>query len=97
MGAALVALPSFEVAVRRRGATLPWAKLVGIHRKAHRASRLAPVETRRLEDLVEPFSLGLLLHQAGARHDHGIDVAVDVLALGDARGRAQILDAAIGA
>jgi hypothetical protein len=25
-----------------------------------------------LEDLVEAFGLGLLLHEAGARHDHGV-------------------------
>src|SRR5437879_6036442 len=41
--------------------------------------------------------IGLFLHQAGARHDHRVDVGVDGLARRDLRGRAQILDAAIGA
>src|ERR1700677_1285759 len=36
VGAALVALPAFEIAVRGRGATLAGRELVGIHGKAHR-------------------------------------------------------------
>src|SRR5262245_12066638 len=63
MGAALVALAAFEVAVRGRGAALARCELVGIHRKAHGAARLAPFEAGLDEDLVEAFGLGLLLHQ----------------------------------
>ena len=83
----------FEVeAQRSRG-----AKLIGVHAEAHRAARLAPIEAGRLEDLVEPFGLGLLLHQARARHDHGADIGIHLLAVDDLRHLAQILDAAIGA
>src|SRR5690606_13450315 len=86
-----------EVSVRRRGAPLARLELVGIHGEAHRAARLAPVETGRLEDLVEPFRLGLRLYEAGAWDDHRVDVAVDGLAVDDARDLAQVLDAGIGA
>src|SRR5258708_26334165 len=40
MGAALVALAAFEIAVRGRGAALARIELVGIHGEAHRAARL---------------------------------------------------------
>src|SRR3990170_3985473 len=60
MRAAAITLPAFEVAVRGRGAALARLELVGIHGEAHRAARLAPVEARGLEDLVETFLLRLL-------------------------------------
>jgi len=44
MGAALVALPALEVAVEGGRAALARGELVGVHRQAHRAARLAPVE-----------------------------------------------------
>src|SRR4029077_10988219 len=97
MGAALVALAALEIAVRGRGAAFAGAELVGIHRQAHRAPRLAPVEARGREDLVEPLGLGLLLHQARAPHDHRVDAGVDLFALRNARDFAQVLDAAVGA
>jgi aromatic-L-amino-acid decarboxylase len=97
MRAALEALAALEVAVRGRGAALARLQLVGVHGKAHRAARLAPVEAGGLEDLVEAFGLGLLLHEAGARHDHGIDAGATFLPSTTFRGGAQILDAAIGA
>src|SRR5689334_25410768 len=97
MRAALEALPAFEVAVRGRGATLFRLELVGIHREAHRAARLAPVEASSLEDLVETFRLRLLFHETGAGNDHCVDIRVDRLAGRDARNLAQILDARVGA
>src|SRR6185437_5530138 len=95
MGAALEALTTLEIAVRGRRAALFRLELVGVHGEAHRAARLAPFETRLDEDLVETFGFRLLLHKAGARHHHGVDMAVDGLALGDLRRRPQILDAAV--
>src|SRR5262249_61812303 len=50
VGAALVALAALEIAVRRRGTALARLEFVGIHRKAHRAARLAPFEARLDED-----------------------------------------------
>src|SRR3974390_2469373 len=61
--AALEALATLEIAVRGRGAPLLRLQLVRIHRKAHRAARLAPFETGLDEDLVEPFRFGLCLHE----------------------------------
>src|SRR4051812_26715945 len=97
MGAALVALTAFEVAVRGRGAALFRLELVRVHGEAHRAARLTPLEASLDEDLVEALGFRLLLHEAGARYDHGIDLGVDGLALDHARDFAQVLDAAVGA
>ena len=62
----------FEVEAQRS----PGLEPVGVHGEAHRAARLAPLEAGGDEDLVEALGLGLLLHQAGARHDHGADAVV---------------------
>ena len=98
MRAALEALTALEIAVRGRGAALAGLELVGVHGEAHRAAGLAPLEAGGEEDLVQPFGLGLLLHQARARHDHGVvELVGDLLAFDDLGDRAQILDAAIGA
>ena len=70
VGAAAAALASLEVAVRGRRAALLRRQLVGVHREAHRTPRLAPVEPRGAEDLVEAFLLGLQLHRDGAGDDH---------------------------
>src|SRR5579872_456947 len=53
--AALVTLAAFEVAVRGRSAALARIELVWIHRKAHRAAGLAPLEAGFDEDFVEPL------------------------------------------
>src|SRR5215471_6438380 len=97
MRSALVALAAFEITIRRRSATLAGAEPVGIHGEAHGAARLAPVEAGSEKDLVKPFGLGLLLHQAGTGHDHGRDAGVDCPAVRDARSLAQVLDTRIGA
>src|SRR3984885_8710328 len=59
MGAAFVALAALEIAVRGRGAALAGAKLVGVHRQAHRAAWLAPLEAGGEENPVQAFGLGL--------------------------------------
>src|ERR1700674_5574643 len=97
MRAALESLAALEVTVRGRGAALFRFQLVGVHRKAHRAARLAPFESGVDENLVEAFGFRLLLYDAGARHDHRIEIAVDRLAFNDLCCRAQILDPAVGA
>src|SRR2546428_14041447 len=63
------ALAALEVAVGGRGATLAGREPVRIHAEAHRAAGLAPLEAGIAEDAVEALALGLLLHQARARHD----------------------------
>src|SRR5438067_1067113 len=62
------ALAALEVAVRGGRAALAGIQAVGIHAQAHRATGLAPLETRVAEHAVESFVLGLLLHYARARH-----------------------------
>ena len=64
MRAAAGSLAALEVAIRRRRAALAGCQAIGVHAKAHRATRLAPFEARVLEDAVEPFSLGLRLFVA---------------------------------
>src|SRR5262245_38503703 len=53
MRTSTTALPTFEIAVRCGGAAFARLQLVGIHRQAHGAARLAPFETRLAEDAVE--------------------------------------------
>src|SRR5215472_8167263 len=98
MRAAARALATFEVAVARRRATLARLEPVGVHRQAHRTSRFAPLEAGALEDLIEPFALGLLLHEPGSGDDHReLDVARDGRAepTHDRRRLAQVLDARV--
>src|SRR6185437_9224912 len=63
------ALAADEVAVRGRGDALARRAGVAVDADAHRAPRLAPVEARVAEDLVEALRLGLLLDEPGTR-DH---------------------------
>ena len=95
--AALVTLTPFKIAVRRRCAALARLQLVGVHRKAHLAARLAPLETSGFENLVEAFRFRLHLHEAGAGDDLRVDVGIDRLAFDHARHSAQVLDTRIGA
>ena len=98
MGATALPLAALEVAVRGRGAALPGSSRSAVHRQAHRAARLAPLEARLAKEHVEPLLLGLPLHQARARHDHGLlDGVGDLAPLDDRRGRAQVLDARVRA
>src|SRR5262245_34484474 len=85
-------LPPLEVAVRGRGAPLAGREHVRVHSEAHRAPGVAPFETRRLEDTVETFVLGQLLHDRRARDDHRPDARVDALACDNGRGGSQVLD-----
>src|SRR3546814_14046428 len=69
-------LPSYEIAVGGSGAALLRRHLVGVHREAHRAARLAPFKARFNEDTVQPFLFRLALAQSGARHDQRLtDIA----------------------
>src|SRR5690348_8440768 len=97
MRAPAITLPAFEVAIGRRGTTLARRELVGIHRQAHGAARLAPFEASRREDLVQALGLGLLLHETRAWNDHRADVRIHGLSLDDTRHLAQVLDARVGA
>jgi hypothetical protein len=84
----------FEVEAQRS----PGLQLVGVHGQAHRAARLAPFEAGGDEDLVEALGLGLRLHEARARHDHGVDARRHLLRPSAIfGGGAQVLDAAVGA
>ena len=78
MGAPAPALAALEVAVAGGGGALAGGQLVGVHGQAHRAARLAPVEARGGEHLVEPLGLGLVLHRERAGHDHGPHAGLDL-------------------
>ena len=60
-------LPALEIPVRCRGAALARPEDVLVHAEAHRAARIAPLESGLAEDAVEPFALGLRLHPLRAR------------------------------
>src|SRR5918998_1746083 len=97
VGSAALALTSFEVAVGGRGATLARLQDVRVHAEAHRAPGVAPLEASLREDLVEALLLGLLLDAHGAGDYEGADALFDPVALEDAGGRPQVLDAGVGA
>src|SRR3954451_16146677 len=65
-GAAALALPALEVAVRGRGAPLPRRQLVRVHPETHGAAGEAPLRPEVGEDLVEPLGLGVEAHPCGA-------------------------------
>ena len=75
----------------------PGVELVGVHRQAHAAAGLAPFEAGFVEDAVEPFGFGLLLHLPAAGHDHRVDVLGDVVAAHHGGRGAQVFDPAVGA
>src|SRR5258705_5165716 len=54
-------LPPFEISIARRGAPLARLQNIGIHTQAHRASRLAPLEARFLEDPMQTLVFSDLL------------------------------------
>ena len=77
VGAAAGALPSLEVAVRRRRAPLAGLEDVRVHPEAHRAAGAAPFEAGALEHLAEALLLGLALHLRRARHDDRVHAVGD--------------------
>src|SRR5262245_8283764 len=92
VGTPTLALATLEVAVRGRGAALPFHQDVGVHAEAHRAARLAPLEPGRAEDLVEALGLGCRLDLLGARDDHPPHALRDPAALDRGCRLAQVLD-----
>jgi hypothetical protein len=85
-------LAPLEVPVGRRGAALPRREDVGVHAEAHRAAGEPPLEPRVEEDLVEPLLLRLAAHLCRAGDDERGDPWIDLAALDDRRGGAQVLD-----
>ena len=91
-------LTAHEIAVARRGATLPARHAIRVHAQAHRAARLAPLKARVGEDDIQPLDLRLTLNEARARHNQRLlDAFSDPLPLEHSRRRTQILNAAVGA
>src|ERR1700761_8765623 len=97
MSAATAALAAFEVAVRSGGAAFAGLQDVGVHAETHAAAGLAPLEAGGLEDEVEAFFFGLMLHALRAGDDHCAYRSGDVMAAHDLRGGAQVFDACVGA
>jgi len=74
-------LTPFKVAVGGGGAALSRLQDVGVHAQTHGAAGDPPVETCLYKDLVQTLVLGFFLDLGRARHDHGVDIVVDLLAL----------------
>ncbi len=88
-------LPALEVPVGGRRDALARAGQVAIHRDAHRAAGLAPLEAGVAEDAVESLGLGGAADQSGARARPSRAPRPD--APGRRRRRAQVLEPAVGA
>src|SRR5262249_57699516 len=93
----VLTLAPLEIAVRRRSNSLAVHCLVVVHRHAHRATGVAPLEPCFEEDAVEPFLLGLVLDMPRTGYDQRSHPFGNLAAPGDSGGSAQILDAAVGA
>src|SRR6476620_2229697 len=90
------ALAAFEVAVGGRSAALAGRKFVRVHRQAHAAAGLAPLEARIFEDAVESFFFGLLLHKAAAGYYHRVLAACHFVTVNGSRRGTQVRDPRIG-
>src|SRR5690242_18094010 len=90
-------LPPLEVPVARRRAALARQENVRIHSQAHRATRLAPLETSVTEDLIEPFRFRLPFHPLRPWNHERADTPVDLVTVNDPCGLAQVLDSRIRA
>src|ERR1022692_1543733 len=97
MGASTTPLAALEVAIARAGASLAGLEDVGVHAEAHRAARIAPVRSRTREDRVQALRFGLHLHLGGSRHHEDAKTVMDAPTLEHRRGRAKVLDPAVGA
>mmetsp|Transcript_95484 Transcript_95484/g.139439 ORF Transcript_95484/g.139439 Transcript_95484/m.139439 type:complete len:365 (+) Transcript_95484:1214-2308(+) len=97
MRAPTVALAALKVAVGSGGAALSGLQLVGVHGKTHGTAGLPPIKTSLDENLVKTLTNRLLLDHPRAGHNHGVDVGVDLLALGNGSNSAQVLNTPVGA
>ena len=88
-------LAAAEIAIGGRGAALAGRNDIAIDADAHRAAGVRPFEAGIAENTIEPFFLGLPFHLRRARRDQSRDLADAAGEYGG--GRAQILDARIGA
>src|SRR2546421_303626 len=95
MGAAALSLAANEVPIGGGRAALAGGDEIAVHADAHRAARLAPLETGITEDAVEAFGFGRELHLRRARYDERRHHRL--AALCDLGGGAQVLDSGVGA
>ena len=97
MGAAAAALAAFEVAVAGARRPLAGRQLVGVHRQAHRAARLAPVGAGGAEHAGRSPSASACAFTAWLPGTTITRLAVTCAAVEHRRGGAQVLDAAVRA
>ena len=97
VGPAAATLTSLEVPVGGGRAAFAGGELVGVHREAHRASGLAPLESGSDEHLVEPLRFRLVLHTARPGHNERTDTWRDLVTREHSRCGSKVLDARVGA
>ena len=90
-GASAPPAPDYPFAV---GETLTYSAKLGMLTLGQGTLQVAALDSLRGR---EAFRFRLHFHQAGARHDHGVDIGIDTLAVDDTGHRAQILYPCIGA
>src|SRR5260370_29309413 len=88
--ASAATLAAFEIAVAGGGATLSGTQNVGVHPQAHRTSGLAPLEAGILENLVETFLLGGVLHVLRSRNHHSANAGADFMSFSATGAAAQL-------
>src|SRR5215216_228394 len=92
-----LALTALEITIRGAGAALARLQDVGVHAQAHAAARLPPLEARFGKDAIEALLLGSDLDLVRTRHHHRAHARMHPFATHDLSGRAQVLDASVGA
>src|SRR5271157_3097130 len=97
VSASFPALAAFEVAVAGGSAALLGREDVGIHSQTHRASRLAPLRPRVLEDAVEAFLLRGLLYGFRSWNDKDGYIRMHLVSVNDFRRGPQIFQPPVGA
>src|SRR6185437_12718059 len=97
MRASVAALTAFKVAIAGGGATLARLQHVRIHGQAHRAPRLAPLESGSGEDVMQTFFFGLCFYLLRTRNHHRLYPRIHVITLDHLGSRAQIFNPRVGA
>src|SRR5271157_5436575 len=97
VSASFPALAAFEVAVAGGSAALLGREDVGIHSQTHRASRLAPLRPRVLEDAVESFLFSGKLDRFRARDHQDCHAGMHLMSMNDLRCSPQVFQPPVGA
>jgi len=91
------ALSAFKISIRRRCASFAWSKAVWVHRQAHAAACLTPIEPSFFEESVEPFAFRLPFDLTTSWYNHRMNLVRYSIAFDDVCGRPEVFNSRVGA